>query len=165
MSIALYETSAQDGADWFDFFIGDWRVRHRRLRRRLAGETHGDECGGTTSTRKILGGLGNLDENVIDLPSGAYEAITLRLFDRESQTWSIYWIDGRMPGIDDNPMVGAFKDGRGLFFADDVFEGRPIRVRFIWTPQTETACRWEQAFSPDAGESWETNWVMEFERA
>ena len=69
-----------------------------------------------------------------------------------------------MPGIDDNPMVGGFQDGRGLFFADDVFEGRPIRVRFIWTPLTATACKWEQAFSPDAGETWETNWVMEFER-
>ena len=89
MSIALFDTPAEDGANWFDFFIGDWRVRHRRLRRRLAGETHWDECGGATSTRKILAGLGNLDENVIDLPSGAYEAITLRLFDRESQTWSI----------------------------------------------------------------------------
>jgi hypothetical protein len=25
--------------------------------------------------------------------------------------------------------------------------------------------RWQQAFSADGGESWETNWVMEFTRA
>jgi hypothetical protein len=25
--------------------------------------------------------------------------------------------------------------------------------------------RWEQAFSDDAGKSWETNWTMDFRRA
>jgi hypothetical protein len=25
--------------------------------------------------------------------------------------------------------------------------------------------RWEQAFSEDGGETWETNWVMDFARA
>jgi hypothetical protein len=25
--------------------------------------------------------------------------------------------------------------------------------------------RWEQAFSGDGGETWETNWIMEFTRA
>jgi hypothetical protein len=29
---------------------------------------------------------------------------------------------------------------------------------------TETP-RWEQAFSADDGDTWETNWVMEFSRA
>ncbi len=53
----------------------------------------------------------------------------------------------------------------GLFFCEDDCNGRPIRVRFIWTPLTTTTCRWEQAFSVDGGATWETNWMMSFERA
>jgi hypothetical protein len=46
---------------------------------------------------------------------------------------------------------------------EDLLAGRPIRVRFDWTRGATTA-RWEQAFSPDGGETWETNWVAEFTR-
>jgi hypothetical protein len=38
-------------------------------------------------------------------------------------------------------------------------------VRFLWTDITPASARWQQAFSEDGGASWETNWVMEFERA
>ena len=35
---------------------------------------------------------------------------------------------------------------------------------FVWSEITENSCRWEQAFSPDGGEGWEVNWVMESTR-
>lgn len=38
-------------------------------------------------------------------------------------------------------------------------------VRFIWSDITLNSSRWQQAFSEDAGKSWETNWVMDFKRA
>jgi len=38
-------------------------------------------------------------------------------------------------------------------------------VRFVWSNVTAPTPRWEQAFSADGGETWETNWVMEFTRA
>jgi hypothetical protein len=53
----------------------------------------------------------------------------------------------------------------GTFEGADVFEGRPIRVRFIWSRITTATPRWEQAFSTDGGKSWETNWVMDFARS
>jgi hypothetical protein len=151
------------GAADFDFLIGDWSVFHRRLGRRLAGDTQWIEFTGPASVRKILDGFGNLDECRINLPSGAYTGATLRLFNPATQRWSIYWMDSRNPALDP-PMTGQFRDGTGLFFGDDTFEGRPIRVRFIWSPITETECRWEQAFSIDGGHTWETNWVMQFTR-
>jgi hypothetical protein len=52
----------------------------------------------------------------------------------------------------------------GIFLADDTFEGRPIRVRSIWSDITPVAARWQQAFSQDGGASWETNWIMDFRR-
>ena len=57
-----------------------------------------------------------------------------------------------------------FDNGVGTFFADDNLEGRPIRVRFLWSDITPSSARWQQAFSEDGGATWETNWVMDFER-
>jgi hypothetical protein len=152
-----------EGAKCFDFLHGEWRVAHRRLNERLKGARDWTEFEGQVRVRPILSGLGNFDENVIELPTGVYEACTLRLFDPQSQNWSIYWIDGRNPKLDP-PLVGRFTGTNGVFFGDDQHEGRPIRVRFTWTRSGENACHWEQAFSDDNGVQWETNWTMEFER-
>jgi len=151
------------GAADFDFLIGDWTVRHRRLARRLAQDTSWIEFRGSASVRSILGGLGNIDEIGIDLPSGAYVGATLRLFDPSTALWTIYWMDSRHPRLDP-PMVGRFSGGCGLFYGDDTHEGRPVRVRFIWTVVSPETCTWEQAFSVDDERTWETNWTMEFQR-
>lgn len=153
-----------DGRDDFDFFIGRWTVAHRRLARRLDGCDDWIAFGGTCETRKILQGQGNMDDNVLDLPGDRYAAVTTRLFDPGTGLWSIYWIDGRHLTID-TPVRGRFEGGIGRFFCNDVLDGRPIRVRFLWSDVTPTSARWAQAFSPDGGESWETNWVMDFTRA
>lgn len=149
----------------FDFLIGSWRVAHRRLKDRLADSQEWVEFAGTTVVQKTLGGLGNMDDNMLDSPDGAYRAVTLRSFDAETRQWSIWWLDGRHPGTIDAPMVGRFEAGVGTFYADDTFSGRPIRVRFLWTLPKPDTPRWEQAFSTDGGATWETNWVMDFTRA
>ena len=51
-----------DGARDFDFLVGDWSVLHRRLKRRLAGDTEWFEFTGPASVRHILDGFGNIDE-------------------------------------------------------------------------------------------------------
>jgi hypothetical protein len=158
----MQEAKAVAGASDFDFFIGDWSVLHRQRRRRLAGNDEWIEFGGTVRAARILNGSGNIDDNLLEHPGGAYRAATLRSFDPASGKWSIWWLDGRRPGRLDVPMVGSFSDGVGRFYADDMFEGRPIRVRFLWTQVQHDRCRWEQAFSGDGGVSWETNWIMEF---
>jgi hypothetical protein len=153
------------GSRDFDFFFGEWRVYHRRLKAGLAGCEAWEEFPGTCRALPVLGGMGNVDDNVIELPAGSYRAATLRAFDRESHSWAIWWLDGRHPHRLDVPMIGRFTGGIGTFLADDHFDGRPIKVRFLWSRITTASCRWEQAFSPDGGEGWETNWVMDFARA
>lgn len=151
------------GASDFDFIHGSWRVAHRKLRDRLAGSNDWFEFGGSMHAEQILGGLGNFDQNVIDLPEGRYRACTLRLFHADSSRWSLHWIDGRDPKIDP-PLFGAFKDGVGIFYGNDSFKGKPIKLRFRWEQRGAGKARWEQAFSDDGGRSWETNWIMEFTR-
>ncbi|GAB1594558.1 DUF1579 family protein [Lysobacter claricitrinus] len=148
----------------FDFAVGEWTVVHRRLAARLQGSTEWVEFPGTMSTRKVLGGFGNVEDNLLELPGDAYRAVALRSFDRDRGVWSIWWLDGRAPGELDVPVVGRFDAGIGTFFAEAELDGRPIRIRFIWTTVDADHPRWEQAFSADGGATWETNWTMDFTR-
>jgi hypothetical protein len=112
----------------------------------------------------VLGGFGNVDDNLIGLPGAPYRAISIRSFDPATRRWAIWWLDGRNPHRVDVPVVGTFEGGVGTFHADDTFDERPIRVRFRWTETATASPRWEQAFSPDAGQTWEINWTMRFVR-
>lgn len=156
-------TSDTDARD-FDFFLGTWRVRHRRLKARLAQCEDWEEFPGTCETLPLLGGCANIDDNILELPGGTYRAATLRSFDSASGLWAIWWLDGRNPHALDAPMRGRFAGGIGTFLADEVWGGRPIQVRFLWSHAAPDSCRWEQAFSPDGGVNWETNWTMDFTR-
>jgi len=150
--------------DW-DFLVGRWTVRHRRLKARLAGSTEWEEFNGTSALSPTLGGAGNVDDNLLELPSGTYRAVGIRAFDPKSSQWSIWWLDARYPTAIDPPVRGGFKDGVGTFVGHDTLNGRPIKVRFLWSQITANSAHWEQAFSPDGGATWETNWLMEFTRA
>ena len=156
--------SATSSARDFDFLAGRWRVLHRCLRGRLAGEHRWQEFEGSCEMRPVLGGFGNVDDNVIDVPGAPYRAVSIRSFDAATGRWSIWWLDGRHPHRIDVPVVGSFDGAVGTFYADDTFEGRPIRIRFRWTETTTGSPQWEQAFSPDGGQSWEINWTMRFVR-
>ena len=154
------------GVHDFDFLVGTWRVQHRQLKQRLAGSVDWIEFGGTTVAQPLMGGAANFDDNLLELPDGAYRAVTLRSFDAKTQQWSIWWLDGRTPlGPLDPPVRGGFQNGIGTFYADDSFAGKPIRVRFIWSCIAESSCQWQQAFSSDQGLNWETNWIMRFTRS
>ena len=148
----------------FDFLHGGWTVRHRKLRRRLQGCDDWDEFDGTLDAWPTLAGAGNVDDNYLDDPAGAYRAMAMRSVDPVDGTWSIWWLDGRMPRRLDPPLVGRFVDGVGTFVCDDSLDGRPIVVRFQWLDTLTSCPRWEQAFSADGGATWETNWLMWFTR-
>ena len=148
----------------FDFWMGSWNVRNRFLRERLQGSTDWEEFEATSVARPLLDGLGNEDEFRTD-HDGGFIGMSFRFFSPETKLWSIYWADSRRPGVLDPPVFGTFSGDTGVFEGTDVLDGRPILVRFTWFGVTTPEPSWEQAFSADGGESWETNWVMEFTRA
>lgn len=151
-------------ANDFDFFMGIWRCRHRYRVRRLQACEDWIEFDGSCAARRILDGKGNIDESDIGFPGGAYRGMSLRTWDPACGRWSIYWLDSRRPGHITPPVKGGFAKGLGVFYGDDRHEGRDIRVRFLWSRITPQSARWEQAFSLDEGNSWETNWYMDFTR-
>ena len=156
-------TTSGSAAD-FDFLMGTWNCRHRYLVQRLADCHDWVEFDGGFAARKILGGFGNIDEGEINLPGDSYTGVSLRTWDPHESRWSIYWLDSRRPGHLFPPVHGAFERGVGTFYGDDTFEGRPIRVKYLWPRITASTARWEQAFSLDEGNNWETNWYMDFTR-
>jgi hypothetical protein len=161
----MTQTLLPSGVHDFDFIIGRWRVTHRRLNERLANCTEWSEFTGTCEVRKLMGGFANVDDNLVEIPTGHYRAATLRSFDAATGNWQIWWLDGRYPSQLDAPMVGCFAKGLGEFYADDRLNEKPIKVRFLWRSEHREFPIWEQAFSSDGGATWETNWTMRFERA
>jgi len=150
------------GVHDFDFMFGDWRVRHRTLK---PGAHAWVEFDGTSTTRSIMGGAGNLEDNVLNPASGSYRASAVRAYDAKTAQWAIWWIDGRNPhGVLDPPVKGRFENGVGRFYSDYEQGGKAMRVRYTWTHATPSSAHWEQATSSDGGATWQTNWTMEFTR-
>ncbi|WP_423603011.1 hypothetical protein [Sphingomonas sp. MS122] len=149
--------------DW-GFLAGRWKVHHRKLRRRLAGSRDWDEFGGTFVNWPVLGGNGNVGDNLMQAPSGTFRGVGFRAWDPATREWLSWWLDGRDPSRIGQPLRGRFVDGIGTYLSDDVHEGRPVKTRVTWSRITGKTARWEQAFSADGGQSWEVNWTSDFTR-
>ncbi len=155
---------SNDPAHDFDWLYGSWHVQHRRLKERLLNNTEWVPFDGTCVCQPLMAGMGNVDDNVLNLPEGSYRAVGLRSFNAKTKTWAIWWLDGRNPHLIEVPVLGGFENGVGTFIADDTLRGKPIKVRFQWSKITRNSAQWEQAFSPDGGRTWEMNWWMQFTR-
>jgi hypothetical protein len=154
-----------DGREGFDFLRGRWRASNRRLVARLQGSTEWQEFPAEIEGHSLLGGMANIDTLHIPVfPDGkALEIVDLKVFDPASRTWTLVQADSRSGQLG-VPLVGRFSSGRGEFFCDDTFDGKPIRVVHRWSDITATSARFEQAFSPDGGATWETNWQIALTR-
>lgn len=150
--------SLPDGARGFDFEIGRWKTEVKRLKRPLSGSRDWVELSGTTVVRALVGGQANIAELDIAGPSGRIQGVSLRLYDPQSRQWSIHYASVAAGALT-APIVGGFKHGRGEFYGDDTLDGRPIKVRFVIECGRPESCRFEQAFSADAGKTWELNWL------
>jgi len=147
----------------FDFQVGSWRVHHRV--RRPAGNPGWLEFDGTCTNRSLMAGWANVEEQKFDKPNGVAYGVALRAYDSKTAQWAIWWLDSRDPlGAIDPPVKGRFDNGVGTFYSDYTDNGKPMRVRYTWSNITANSAHWEQAYSADAGKTWETNWTMEFHR-
>jgi hypothetical protein len=69
----------------FDFLCRDRRVHHRKLATRLAGVNDWCEFDGTSSTRSIMAGFGNVEDNMLEDPMAVSGSRTAR-FRRDAPT-------------------------------------------------------------------------------
>ncbi|HTV86894.1 MAG TPA: hypothetical protein VME63_15950 [Dyella sp.] len=152
------ESAYRDGRHDFDFEIGTWKTHLTRLLHPLSGSHAWATYEGTSVVRKIWDGRANLVELEADGPSGHLELLSLRLYNPDAHQWRINVASSRGGNLG-VPAVGAFKDGRGEFIDQEIFDGRAILVRLVISDIKPDSYRVEQAFSDDDGRTWEVNWI------
>jgi hypothetical protein len=155
---------SHDGQHDFDFEIGSWKIHLARLKDRLVGSSTWISFDGTSVTRKVWDGRGDLEEFETDSESTRHiEGLTLRVYNPTTHQWSLYWANSKDPDLGQpvQPMVGSFKDGRGEFYDQEIYKGRAVYVRFIWSEITPNSAHFEQAYSVDGGKTWEVNWITD----
>jgi hypothetical protein len=150
--------TARDGQHDFDFEMGTWITHLSRLLHPLTGSTTWAEYEGTSVVQKVWDGRANLVELEANGSAGHIEALSLRLYNLQSHQWSLNSANSKV-GVLSQPTIGEFKNGRGEFFDHELFNGRAILVRNVWSDITPNSCRFEQAFSDDGGKTWEVNWI------
>ena len=156
------------GLHSFDARVGCWTGKNHVLKERLAGSHEWMDYPSKQHHWLVMGGYGNVTENWYDKPGGAYHLLTVRTYDAKTGQWNIWGFDSRYPSDNvDPPTRGRFdsSSGVGTFYSDDTLRGKPVRVRFTWSSVSTTQAHWEQAYSPDGGKTWETNWVADFQKA
>jgi len=150
------QASATSSEHDFDFLVGDWKLRNRKLKSRLTHSDEWTEFESAVEMRQILGGMGNIDKYTELVSGKPYEGVALRLFNAKTKLWSIYWADSNSGALDP-PVVGSFANKVGHFFARDTYKGQNITVVFRWDVRNPQRPIWSQAFSADEGKTWEWN--------
>ena len=147
----------------FDFFVGKWQLKNRKLKTRLDNCDEWTTFDSTQECQNILRGLGNTDDFLAEFDGVPFEGRTLRLFNPATKLWSIYWADSNV-GVLDKPVVGSFDGNIGYFYAKDIFQGKDVIAVFKWDKTDSNNPIWSQALSSDNGETWEWNWYMYMSR-
>jgi hypothetical protein len=147
----------------FDFLNGYFDVHHRTLKQAFVGCDEWLEYDGTTTARTYFDGQISIDE--MRFPTKNSYGLSLRLFDPVSEQWSIWWVDSRTMKLYPPVHGGWAADGsRCRLVGEDTLDGQPILCSYEWSDITPETAHWEQAYSNDGGETWETNWIMDFTR-
>jgi hypothetical protein len=162
-SNATEAASQRDGQHDFDFNLGTWNTHIKRLQNPLSGSTEWTEMNGTVAVQPIWGGRAQLEQIDAMGSAGRLEGITLFLYNPTSHQWSLTFSNSKS-GTVETPSVGEFKDGRGEFYDQELYNGRAILVRGVWSNITADSHRFEQAFSDDGGKTWETNFIANLTR-
>ena len=153
-------SNLHDGRNDFDFELGSWKIHLKRLLHPLTGSKEWVEFDGTSVTRRVWDSGSEIERFETDGSSGHVEGLTLRVYRPEAHQWYIYWANGK-DGVLGQPTIGEFKNGEGDFYDQELYNGRAILLRFIWSKTTPNSAHFEQSFSDDGGKTWEVNWITD----
>jgi hypothetical protein len=144
----------------FDFAIGSWGTRILHLQRSPGKADNRAVWTGRVVAAKVWGGRANIQEIDVDTPSGPIEELRLCLYQPRLRQWA-----KSDDGVLDEPLIGDFKDGRGVFYDQDTYAGRTVFVRNVYFDIAADSYRFEQALSDDGGKTWRTNFTAHVTRA
>jgi hypothetical protein len=153
----------RDGQHDFDWAIGSWKIHLKRLLHPLTGSNEWAEFDGTVVCRKVWDGRAEIEEFNVDSPEKHIhiQGLALRLYNPASHQWTIYWANAAKGTLDFPPVVGQFSNGRGEFYDQELYEGRALFARYVWTDVTGSSPHFEFQYSADGGKTWESNWITD----
>ena len=162
----LASAELRDGSHDFDFQLGNWKLKMKKLEHPLSGKDTWIEMTGTSKVTPLWGGKAQVEEIELDGPSGAHiQGMAIRTYNPTSHQWHLNWSNIKS-GTFGVPTVGGFDgSGHGEFYDQEEFDGRLIMVRDVWSNITKTTAHFEQSFSADGGKTWEPNWVTDQTRS
>jgi hypothetical protein len=158
---AAHSAAVHDGQHDFDFELGAWKFRVKRLPNALSGGQRWIELDGTTRTCRLWHGRAQIEQMDVSGGGQSIQGMTLRLYNPQTQQWSLYWATSKGGTIGGPPNIGEFKNGVGEFYADDMYEGRYVLIRYVWSRITPTSAHFEQSLSADGGRTWVANWITD----
>jgi hypothetical protein len=142
----------------FDFNMGHWKTQIRAVLNPLSAPDVWSNLQGTHVVYRVWGDWADIGQLEVDGPGGHVEYMALRLYDRKSRQWRVYFANGES-GTLEPPMIGEFKDGVGTFIGLDEMEGKTVLVRNIWSDITAKSCHQSFAISVDGGKTWVPTWI------
>jgi hypothetical protein len=148
----------RDGQHDFDWEIGTWDTRLKRLREPLSDKSSWVDYAGTSVIKSVMGNRANLVELDVRGAAGHIAGVSLRLYQPASGQWILHFAN-LANGTMTDPVVGSFTGGLGTFYGQDTVNDRKVLVRFLIIPMSKDQWRFEQAFSADGGKTWENNWI------
>lgn len=155
---AIPSTAGNGPEHDFDFNMGHWRTRIRAVLNPLSAPGVWSNLRGTHVVYRVWNDWADIGQLEVDGLSGHIQDLALRLYDRKTHQWRVYFANSES-GTLDPPMVGEFKDGVGTFVFLDDMEGKTVLVRNVWSRITSKSCHQDWAISADGGKTWVATWV------
>lgn len=159
----------RDGSHDFDFFYGTWLLRCRRLKSPVLSSHEWVKFDATDVARPLPGGLGNEDFAQSDYPRKGFMGMTMRLYDRATDTWRLYWIDNlHSHGDAGVPNVGRWHGNVGIFDSPVTVQGKPAIDRYTWTrfaAASKITAHFQESLSTDGGKTWKIVYFNDILRA
>lgn len=166
--VAATTPQVRDGSHDFDFLYGGWLMHNRRLEPPVLVSHDWEKFDSTDEARALPGGLGNEDFYRASFPRKGFVGMTLRLYDRDTGLWRIYWIDNlKSRGDAGAPNVGRWHGNVGIFDESLTIQGKPAIDRYTWTRfgnHSKIAAHFAESISVDGGKTWKVVFVNDLIR-
>ncbi len=151
-------SQVRDGSHDFDFLYGTWLVHNRRLKPPVVSSHDWAKFDANDEARPLPGGLGDEDFYRASYPANGFVGMTVRLYDRTTGLWRIYWIDNlKSHGDAGKPNVGRWQGNVGIFDEHLMLQGRSAIDRYTWTRfgnGSKVAAHFAESLSFDGGGTW-----------
>lgn len=142
----------------FDFNMGSWETRIRAVLNPLSSPRTWSSLQGTHVVYRVWDDWADIGQLEVDVPGGHIEDLALRLYDRETGQWRVYFANSSS-GTLEPPMIGEFKAGVGTFIGLEDVGGKTVLSRNVWSGIAAKSCHQDWAISTDGGKTWLPTWI------